>query len=124
MPVSPTSRCSVTVDWQTIAHEQIKLWIVGIILSAIVYGNLLSLSLSYFSLLLKSSYDISRRMRIFFMAYFTFMVAISTVYMVTISIILMSTMTKSDSDENCSGILARGFCITFASWGADGFMVS
>jgi len=125
VPQNLITRCSVPVDWPTIAQEQIELLMMGIILSAVVYGSLLSLTLSYLSLLLKSSYDISRRMRIFLLVYFTFMVAISTVYMVTISIVLMSSlsMTKSESDDNCNGILARGFCITFASWGADGFML-
>ena len=59
--------------------REIELWMIGIILSAIVYGGVLSLNLFYFPLLLKSSYDISRRMRIFLLIYTALMVVISTV---------------------------------------------
>ena len=122
-----TAACSVPVNWQAIAQGQnglwmreIELWTIGIILSAIVYGGVLSLNLFYFPLLLKSSYDISRRMRIFLLIYTALMVVISTVYMITTSIVFESSMTRG---ENCNGIFVRGFCLTFASWGADGFMV-
>ena len=113
-------------------------WTIGVILSAIAYGGLLSLTLSYVSLLLKTSYDISRRRRIFLLVYVIFMLANSTVY---ISIMITTLMTSfklsgssSGSNNDCSTSLnkmnyfqdaeAGGVCIALAMWGADGFMVS
>ena len=113
-------------------------WTIGIILSAMAYGGVLSLTLSYVSLLLKTSYDTSRRMRIFLLVYITFMLAMSTVYIIIIITTLRTSLSKFSSGSNdCSLLLdlvqkinhfqngqGSGFCITFANWGADGFMVS
>jgi len=135
LPVNNTN-CIVSLAWQTIAHDELELWMIGVILSAMVYGGVISLTLSYFPLLLRTSYDISRRMRIFLLVYVTFMVAISTVYIITIIIALRNSVPVDGSNNNdlCGAMFgispdwfqngyAGGYCITFANWGADGFML-
>ena len=105
-------------------HEEqteTKISLVAFIFSALVYGGMLSLTMPLVRLLLKSSYEISRRKRIFLLIYVTFMAAISTAYMVITSIVLK---TAGGLGNKCFDILARGLCIVFSSWGADGFMVS
>jgi len=103
----------------------LKLWVIGMIISAFVYGGMLFLSLSYIPLFLKTSNNISRHMRNFLLAYVTFMVATSTIYIITMSVALLRAI-FDDLDlvpqiqEQYVGCL----CIIFASWGADGFMVS
>lgn len=114
----------------------LELWLIGIILSAMVYGGVLSLSLSYLSLL-KSSYTISRRMRYFLLVYVTFMVAISTAHIITSIIAVRDNIPFSGtyctifacalgsridtwSQDGFESVL----CIMLASWGADAFMVS
>ncbi|KAF8809300.1 hypothetical protein BYT27DRAFT_7094663 [Phlegmacium glaucopus] len=108
-----------------------ELWMIGVIISAMVYGVVLSLTLSYIPLLLKTSYDISRRMRNFLLEYVTFMVAFSTVYIITIIIALRNSMFGGPlSRFNCDLVpftLENGIpgvmCTMLASWGADGFML-
>ena len=116
----------------------LELWTISVILSAMAYGPVLSLTLSYVSLLLKTSYDISRRTRIFLLVYVMFMLAMSTVYITIIITTLKSSLSiYSPTNKDCGLLLdlsykisyfqnglASAFCITFASWGADGFMVS
>ena len=101
---------------------------IGVIISAIVYGGILALTLSYIPLLLKASNDISRRMRNFLLVYVILMVAISTVYIITIIVALTHSVFHPSSFQSevylFQNRLAGALCITFASWGADGFMVS
>ena len=106
----------------------------GIIISAMVYGGVATLVLTYISLLLKTSHTISRRLRNFLLAYVVFMVAISTVNIVTL--IIAFTIGRNIFPFGSSGTgnmihlltfpngMAGALCVTFASWGADGFMVS
>jgi len=124
-------------DWLTVHPRQLELWMISVILSAMAYGGVLSLTLSYIPLLLKTSYDISRRRRIFLLVYVIFMVAISTVHVITTIVALKASVPAGDDkDESCGGMFILGlspdwfqngdmggFCITFASWGADGFML-
>ena len=104
---------------------------IGVIVSAIIYGGVLSLTLSYALLLLKTSNDISRRMRNFLLVYdVTFMVALSTVYMITISIALIHSI--FDYPHSLEGVQYPGFktdlWVQYALRSlvgvADGFMVS
>ena len=109
--------------------EPIEVWMIGVIISAIVYGGILTLSLSYIPLLLKASNDISRRMRNFLLVYVILMVAISTVYIITITVALTDRIFHPLSLQLPEGYLFQNglvgaLCTTFASWGADGFMVS
>ena len=106
----------------------------GIIISAMVYGGVATLVLTYISLLLKTSHAISRRLRNFLLAYVIFMVAISTVN--TVTLIIAFTIGRNILPFGNSGTgntinlltfpngMAGALCVTFASWGADGFMVS
>ena len=116
---------------------QVERWTISVILSAMAYGGVLSLTLSYVFLLLKTSYDISRRMRIFLLIYVMFMLAMSTVYIIIIITALRTSLSIFSSAKDCGSLsdilykmssfqdgLAGAFCITFANWGADGFMVS
>ena len=117
--------------------SELERWTISVILSAIAYGGVLSLTLSYVSLLLKTSYDISRRMRILLLVYVLFMLAMSTVHIITIITALRTSLSLFSSNKDCDSLLdllykmnysqnglAGAFCITFANWGADGFMVS
>jgi len=129
--------CFVPLSWPAFLHEQNKFWTIGVILSAVIYGGLLSLTLSYVPFLLKTSHVNSRRMRIFLLVYVVFMVTISTVYIATIIIALKNNLLVASSSYNnylciaLFGISAGwfqngytgGICITLASWGADGFML-
>lgn len=114
----------------------LELWLIGIILSAMVYGGVLSLTLSYLTLL-KTSYTISRRMRSFLLAYVTLMVGISTAYIITSIIAVRDNIPFSDSycsifactlgsriDSRSQDGFESVLCIMLASWGADAFMVS
>ena len=134
---SPGRICYLPLDWEIVHPQQLGRWMIGVILSAMAYGGVLSLTLSYIPLLLKTSYDISRSRRIFLLVYVTFMVAISTLHVITTIIALKASVPAGiDKDELCGGMFILGlspdwfqngdmggFCITFASWGADGFMV-
>jgi hypothetical protein len=103
----------------------LKKWVIGMILSAFVYGGMLFLSLSYIPLFLKTSNNISRRMRNFLLAYVTFMVATSTIYIITMSIALLrATFDSRELVPQIQKEYVGCLCIIFASWGADGFMVS
>ena len=118
-------------------YSELEGWTISVILSAMAYGAVLSLTLSYVSLLLRTSYDISRRMRIFSLVYVMFMLAMSTVYIIIIITALRTSLSVFSSAKDCGSLsdllynmnylqngLAGAFCITFANWGADGFMVS
>jgi magnesium-transporting ATPase (P-type) len=109
----------------------------GVIISTMVYGGVATLFLTYIPLLLKTSHAISRRLRNFLLAYVVFMVAISTVNTVTLIIaftIGRNILPFGDSESGTTGNMinlltfpngmAGALCVTFASWGADGFMVS
>ncbi|KAF8812850.1 hypothetical protein BYT27DRAFT_7335393 [Phlegmacium glaucopus] len=100
---------------------------IGVIISAMIYGGILSLSLSYVPLLLTTSQNISRRMRNFLLVYVTFMVAISTVYIIITTIALTQNIFHRDPGLNPLVFYKIGFvdsmCTTFANWGADGFML-
>jgi hypothetical protein len=61
-------------------------------------------------------------MRKFLLVYVAFMVAISTIYTITMSIAL--TCAIFDDLASPQEIYVGRLCIIFASWGADGFMVS
>ena len=110
---------------------------IGVIISAMVYGGVATLFLTYISLLLKTSHAISPRLRNFLLAYVVFMVSISTVN--TITLIIAFTIGRNilpfgDSNSGTTGNainlltfpngMAGALCVTLASWGADGFMVS
>ena len=113
-----------------------KIFALGVIISAMLYGGVATLALTYIPLLLKTSHAISRRMRNFLLAYVTFMVATSTIN--TITLIIAFTFGHSIFNYGrLAGVMDDGFdifafpnglagslCVTFASWGADGFMVS
>jgi hypothetical protein len=113
-----------------------EIFTLGIIISTMVYGGIATLVLTYISLLLKTSHAISRRLRNFLLAYVVFMVAISTVN--TVTLIIAFTIGRNILPFGKSGTLegnmidlltfpngmAGALCVTFASWGADGFMVS
>ena len=102
----------------------------GVIISAMLYGGVATLALTYIPLLLKTSHTISRRMRNFLLAYVTFMVTTSTVNTVTLIIAFAighSILNNADSGFDLATFpngLIGALCITFANWGADGFMVS
>ena len=93
-----------------------------------------TLALTYIPLLLKTSHTISRHMRNFLLAYVTFMVAVSTINTVTLiiaftighSIFNYGSLAADDEFDLAlfPNGLAGALCIAFASWGADGFMVS
>lgn len=109
----------------------LELWMIGVIVSAVVYGGVLFLSLSYIPLLLKTSNDISRRMRNFLLIYVTLMVTFSTVYLITMIFTLTRAIFSYPYHSNSAmqsylfqNGLVGSMCTTFASWGADGFMVS
>ncbi|KAF8800946.1 hypothetical protein BYT27DRAFT_7116358 [Phlegmacium glaucopus] len=100
---------------------------IGVIISAMIYGGILSLSLSYVPLLLTTSQNISRRMRNFLLVYVTFMVAISTVYIIITTIALTQNIFHKDPGHNPLIFFKIGIvdsmCTTLANWGADGFML-
>jgi hypothetical protein len=111
-----------------------KIFALGVIISAMLYGGVATLALTYIPLLLKTSHTISRRMRNFLLAYVTFMVATSTINTVTLiiaftigHIIFNYGSQVTDNGFNLDAFpngLVGSLCVTFASWGADGFMVS
>ncbi|KAF8815158.1 hypothetical protein BYT27DRAFT_7156093 [Phlegmacium glaucopus] len=106
----------------------------GVLISVMVYGGVAALALTYIPLLLKTSHTISRRMRNFLLAYVAFMVTTSTVNTVTLiiaftigrTILQISSPYGGNGIENLSAFpngFAGAVCVTFASWGADGFML-
>ena len=114
--------------WSPAATIYLKVWIVSTIISAMAYGGVVSLALSYIPLLLKTSNDISRSMRNFLLFYVTFMVAVSTIYIITMTVALTNNMFFPLDWSKEVYVYQNGrwgeFCVTLASWGADGFMVS
>lgn len=109
-----------------------KILALGVIISAMLYGCVATLALTYIPLLFETSHTMSRRMRNFLLAYVTFMVTVSTVYTVTLIIAfiigrcILNTSSVADNRLNLVSFpngLAGVLCVTFASWGADGFMV-
>ena len=116
-------------------QPSLKVIRLGVIISAMLYGGVATLALTYIPLLLKTSQTISRRMRNFLLAYVTFMVTASTIY--TITLIIAFTIGQNILDNGPFQfpgdwfnplIFPNGFagtlCLAFTSWGADGFMVS
>ncbi|KAF8811730.1 hypothetical protein BYT27DRAFT_7336054 [Phlegmacium glaucopus] len=105
----------------------LELWMIGVIVSAVVYGGILTLTLSYIPLLLKTSQSISRRMRNFLLLYVTFMVGLSTVYIITMIIALTYTIFYGFDYHHGRYFFQNGLvgaiCTTLANWGADGFML-
>ena len=105
----------------------------GVIISAMLYGVVATLAITFIPLLLKTSHTISRRMRNFLLGYVTFMVTASTVNTITL-IFAFTIGHRIFNDVNLAynvldlvtfpNGLAGSLCVTFASWGADGFMVS
>ena len=99
-----------------------------------VYGGVAALVLTYIPLLLNTSHTISRRLRNFLLAYVVVMIATSTVN--TVTLIIAFTIGRNILPFGNSGTgdeidllafpngMAGALCVTFASWGADGFMVS
>jgi hypothetical protein len=134
----PTLYCGPAWMLATMVGEWLDPWMMGVIFSAMVYGGVLFLTLPYIPLLLKTPYNITRRMRICLLAYVIFMVAICTVYIITVIIALNEAMPYAGLQYNigseCSEIypiavqfqtgLAGEPCIILASWGSCGFMVS
>ena len=109
-----------------------KVLALGVIISAMLYGGVATLALSYIPLLLQTSHTMSRRMRNFLLAYVTFMVAVSTVNTVTLIIAftigrsILNTCSKAGNELNLATFpngFAGALCLSFSSWGADGFMV-
>ena len=94
----------------------------------------LTLALNCIPLLLaKTSRTISRRMRNFLLAYVTFMFSVSTVNTVTLivaftighGILNNGSLANNGLDlVSFPNGLAGSLCVTFSSWGADGYMVS
>jgi len=116
----------------TPSESELRIIGLGVIFSAMLYGVVATLDLTYIPLLLKTSNTISRRMRNFLLAYVTFMVTASTVD--TITLIVAFTIDRgifnngSLADNGLDLVtfpngLAGSLCVTFASWGADGFML-
>ncbi|KAF8800945.1 hypothetical protein BYT27DRAFT_7262497 [Phlegmacium glaucopus] len=110
-------------------RSTLELQMIGVIISAVMYGGILSLSLSYVPLLLTTSQNMSRWMRNFLLVYVLFMVAISTMYMIITTFALTQNIFHS---KPFSYIIVPYFsqigfveptCTTLANWGADGFML-
>jgi hypothetical protein len=127
--INARTRVPNDIAVQLVDGGYFPLWTIGVILSAIVYGGVLFLAVHYVHLL-KTSNNISRRMRNFLWIYVTFMVANSTIYMITISIALVQTLSEIGNPlypGTTVYYFENGFwgamSTTFASWGADGFMV-
>ena len=121
---------------EPVSKSDVKIVELGVIFSAMLYGCVVTLALNYIPLLLKTSHTIPRVMRNFLLVYVTFMVAVSTVNTVTLiiafalgrNIFKMDTSFDAPPDNGLSpdifpNGLAGALCVTFASWGADGFMV-
>ena len=109
-----------------------KIMALGVVISAMLYGGVATLALSYIPLLVETSHTISRRMRNFLLLYVIFMVALSTVNTVTLIIAFTIGRTILNYGGQVADLfdlitfpngLAGALCVTFASWGADGFMV-
>ncbi|KAF8802947.1 hypothetical protein BYT27DRAFT_7260523 [Phlegmacium glaucopus] len=113
----------------------LKVVMTGVIISAVAYVIVLSLTLCYVPLLLKTSHATSRRMRNFLLAYVTFMATVSTVYLIIIVIAFRNRSVdflecvgptaeydQANSLASPNGLLS-GLCTLFASWGADVFML-
>ena len=118
------------------SQSDVKIVELGVIFSAMLYGVVVTLALNYIPLLIKTSHTIPRLMRNFLLVYVTFMVAVSTVNTVTliIAFAIGRNIFKLDtgfdappgnelSPDTFPNGLAGALCVTFASWGADGFMV-
>ena len=104
----------------------------SVIISAMLYGGVAILALTYIPLLIKTSHMMSRRMRNFILAYVIFMVAVSTVNTVTLIIAFVIGRSILNYGGEVGDLfdlitfpngLAGALCVTLASWGADGFMV-
>lgn len=111
-------------------HRDPDLKIIGlsVILLAMLYGNVVTLALTYIPLLLKTSHMISQHMCNFLLAYVMFMVTVSAVYMIMLIIgftighnILdpFSILSVFNVLDFLNGIVGS-FCLAFTSWGANG----
>ena len=100
----------------------------GVIFSAMLYGCIVTLAISYIPVLLQTSHTLPRHMRNFLLAYVTFMVAVSTINTVTLIIAFaighnIFTKKKDFDPTIFPNGLAGELCSVFASSGADAFMV-
>ena len=125
------------LPWDSKSASYLKLWIISTIISAMVYGGVLSLALSCIRLLIKNSNESHRCLYKFFLLYVAFMVTISTLYTITMVIGLLNLNrfgTPTLPDPTWGPIdqpfyaFPNGYvgitCITVATWGADGMIVS
>ena len=120
------------LPWDSNSPSYLKSWIISTIISAMVYGGVLSLALSCIPLLLKSP---SRRMCNYLLLYVAFMVTISTIYTITMVISLLN-LNRFGTPLSEPGVnpdyqaytFPNGYvgitCVTVATWGADGIMAS
>jgi len=127
--LNPSHIVSMSFFYSSDSYVNRQVVTLGVIFSAMVYGGVAVLTVTYIPLLLGTSHTISRRMRNFLLAYVTFMVAISTVNTVTLIIAFLSLLrVEGASLDMDNGAFLNGLagqlCITLANWGADGFMVS
>ena len=112
------------------SQSESKIFALGVIFSAMLYGVVATLALTYIPLLLKTSHTISPRMRNFLLAYVTIMVTFSTLNTVTLIVAFTLNHRIFDYGGRDADLvlfpngLAGALCITLTSWGADGFMVS
>lgn len=110
---------------------------IGVIVSAMIYGVIISLTLAYIPLLIKTSRSMSLFMRNFLLTYVVVMTMFSTLFMITairlVSINLLAvpgeTLLASSPESpityrfESSGPFTD-ICFVLTSWGADGFMAS
>ena len=131
-PVAPPG----ILPWDSNSASYHKVWIISTIISAMVYGGVLSLALSCIRLLIKNSNESSRCMCKFFLLYVAFMVTISTIYTITMVIGLLN-LNRFGTPLSDPGwtypeyqpyAFPNGYvgiiCVTVATWGADGMMAS
>ena len=106
----------------------------GVILSAMLYGCVVTLALNCIPVLFQTSHTLPRHMRNLLLVYVTFMVAVSTINMVTLIIAfaigqnILTSNKDLDSESDLNNLVypngyAGEFCSIFASWGGDAFMV-
>ena len=100
---------------EPVSQSDAKIVELGVIFSAILYGVVVTLALTYIPLLLKTSHTIlvPRVMRNFLLVYVTFMVAISTVN--TVTLIIAFDIGHGLSQDTFPNGLAGILCVIFAS---------
>ena len=133
LPCQPDMSSTDGLEQTQTTQSELRIIGLGVIFSAMLYGVVATLALTYIPLLLNTSHTISRRMRNFLLAYVTFMVTASTVDMITLIVAFtIGHGIFNNGSQAVNGLdlvtfpngLAGALCVTFASWGADGFMVS